>query len=81
MPKVKRDVLRYIEESIKYERGNKTAAPPGGYARGLDKAEADLVYLAVRETLVALGLPVKPVGICVIRSRPSEHSLQPARLL
>jgi hypothetical protein len=60
MPKTKRDVLRYIDESIAYERGNNTAAPPGGYARGLDKAEADLVYLTVRKTLTALGLPVKP---------------------
>ena len=60
MPKVKRDVLRYIDESIEYERGNNTAAPPGGYARGLDKAEADLVYLSVRKTLEALGVTLKP---------------------
>jgi hypothetical protein len=60
MPKTKRDVLRYIDESIEYERGNNTAAPPGGYARGLDKAEADLVYLTVRQTLAALGFKVKP---------------------
>ena len=60
MPKVKRDVLRYINESIKYERRNSTAAPPGGYSRRLHKAEADLVYLTVRQTLTALGLSVKP---------------------
>jgi hypothetical protein len=60
MPKVKHDVLRYIDESIEYERGNNTAAPPGGYSRGLAKAEADLVYLTVRKTLTALGLLVKP---------------------
>jgi hypothetical protein len=36
-----------VPESIEYERGNNTAAPPSGYARGLDKAEADLVYLTV----------------------------------
>lgn len=60
MPKVKRDVLRYIDASIEYERGANTAAPPGGYSRGLDKAEADLVYLTVSKTLAALGHPVKP---------------------
>jgi hypothetical protein len=60
MPKVKRDVLGYIDESVEYERGNNTAAPPGGYSRGLDRCEADLVYLTVRKTLAALGLPVKP---------------------
>jgi len=59
LPKAKRDVLRYIDESIEYERGNSTSPPPGGYARGLDKAEADLVYLTVRKTLAALGLPMK----------------------
>ena len=60
MPKARRDVLRSIDESIEWERGNNTAAPPGGYARGHDKAEADLVYLTCVRTLAALGLPVKP---------------------
>lgn len=58
--KPKRDVLRYIAETIEYERANSRDAPPGGYARGLDKAEADLVYISVRKTLETLGLPVKP---------------------
>jgi hypothetical protein len=60
MLNVKRDVRRYIAESIVHEHGNDTAAPPGGFPRGLDKAEADLVYLTVRETLAALGFPLKP---------------------
>jgi hypothetical protein len=44
--KTKRDVFGYIDASIDYDRGNSKAAP-GGYASGLDKAEADLVYVAV----------------------------------
>jgi hypothetical protein len=56
----KRDVLRYIAETIEYERGNNTAAPPGGYARGLARAEADLVYVSVRKTMETVGLPVRP---------------------
>jgi hypothetical protein len=51
MRKAKRDVYGYIEATIEYECGNSKEAPPGGYARGLDKAEADLVYLTVRKTL------------------------------
>jgi hypothetical protein len=74
MANVKRDVLRYIHELIKYERGPDTAPPPGGYSRGLDKAEADLVYLTVRETLAALGLPVKPEW-----SSPNEYHAQRLR--
>jgi hypothetical protein len=34
MPKAKRDVLRYIDESIEYERGNNTAAPLAGTGVG-----------------------------------------------
>jgi hypothetical protein len=60
MPKAKRDVSGYIDETIEYERGNNTVAPPGGYSRGLDRAEADLVHLTVRKTLAALGFPLRP---------------------
>jgi hypothetical protein len=60
MRKVKRDVLGFIDASIEYERGNRKDAPPGGYARGLDKVEADLVYVTVRRTLAAVGVALKP---------------------
>ena len=61
MPKVKRDVLRYIDETIEYERGNsKGPTPIGGYERGLNKAEAQLVCETVRRTLAAVGFPAKP---------------------
>jgi hypothetical protein len=59
MRKAKRDVLGYIDASIEYERGNSKKAPPGGYASGIDKAEADLVYISVRRALAAAGVPVK----------------------
>ncbi|MFL5932136.1 MAG: hypothetical protein ACJ75P_12835 [Gaiellaceae bacterium] len=55
-----RIVVGYIDATIEYERGTSKEAPPGGYAKRLDKAEADLVYLTVRRTLAALGLPVNP---------------------
>jgi hypothetical protein len=58
--KVKRDVLRYIDELIEYELGNRTDAPPGGFARGLDRAEADLVYVSVRKALEARRVRLKP---------------------
>ncbi len=57
---VKRDVLRYIDKSIEYERGSDTKAPPGGFASGLDRAEADLVSMSVRRTLEAVGVTLKP---------------------
>jgi hypothetical protein len=60
MRKPKRDVLGYIDASIEYERGKSKEAPPGGYASGLDKAEADLVYVSVRKTLAAVGFTLKP---------------------
>jgi hypothetical protein len=68
MSKAKRDVYGFIDASIEDERGNSTAAPPGGYARGLNKAEADLVYETVRRTLAAVGLPTKPEW-----SAPNEY--------
>ena len=57
---MQRDVVGYIDATIKYERENSKQAPPGGYADGLDRAEADLVYLAVRRTLEAVGYKLKP---------------------
>ena len=60
MRKPKRDVRGYIDKLIEYERGNDTKAPPGGFASGLDRAEADLVYMSVRMTLEAVGVTLKP---------------------
>ena len=51
MPKGKRDVSGYIDETIEYERANNMVAPPGGLAQvscgcqrvgeGADRVEAD----------------------------------------
>jgi hypothetical protein len=60
MRKPKRDVCGYIDKSIEFERGSSTKAPPGGFASGLDRAEADLVYMSVRRTLEAVGITLKP---------------------
>ena len=61
MRKPKRDVRGYIDKTIEYERGSDTKAPPGGFASGLDRAEADLVYMSVRRTLEAVGVTLKPL--------------------
>ena len=51
-PKAKHDMLGYIDATIEYERGNsKGPTPPGGYALGLDKAEADFVCKTERMDL------------------------------
>ena len=50
----------YIDKTIAYERGTDTKAPPGGFASGLDRAEAQLVYMSVRKTLEAVGITLKP---------------------
>jgi hypothetical protein len=60
MRKPKRDVLGYIDRAIEFQRGSSTDAPPGGYASGIDKAEAELVEITVRKTLAAVGFPLKP---------------------
>jgi hypothetical protein len=56
----KRDVLGYIHASIRHARGGSAAAPPGGFSRGLDRDEAELVELTVRETLSDLGVAIPP---------------------
>jgi hypothetical protein len=83
MRKPKRDVLGYINASLEYERGRSIEAPPGGYSRGLNKAEADLVYVTVRDArggavhgeagvVPAERLPGGAPGQCIrsARSRP-----------
>ena len=59
MRKPKRDVRGFIDKSIEYQRGSDTKAPPGGFASGLDRVEADLVYMSVRRTLEAVGVTLK----------------------
>ena len=59
MRKPKRRVVDHINAVIAHEGGNSKTAPPGGYARGLNLAEAQLVYLTVRKTRESLGLPLK----------------------
>ena len=56
------DALDEVGEPVDdgFEQSGQHGCAAGGYARGLDKAEADLVYLTVRKTLAAFGLPVKP---------------------
>ena len=71
MRRPNRDVLGYIDATIKYERGNSKEAPPGGYARGLNRAEAELVYISVRKTREAVGFTVKPEW-----SPPNDYQAQ-----
>jgi len=87
MTKARRDVLGYIDTSIEFELGNSKKAPPGGYSRGLNKAEADLVYISVRAALAAAGVTLKaewsPPNACQagrLANAYSRRGLDPTRL-